>query len=372
MIKNLFIIDGASGTGKSDMINYIHRQETNSQYVTVLSKYTTRELRPEEEVSDYHLDLEFISNEQFQDFKKSKGFYSYSYGDKDKIQHYGIFKSKIEEALTYFKNVFIIIRNKNLTEKLRKIFPDVRLVNVFIYTDIPEVIKRLKASNYNQEQIDFRITRQTFAWQDYLKHSQDYEDVIINNSNVTDYERLIDQLLAKYNSRQKDYLEIGNLYRYELTKPIVGFKDEIRRRLKTYSFHQNVFLMMKFRPDNHLLFEFIRDTLTENGFNCVRADQVEWNITNNVYNPIAALYCCKYGIALFDKPEEKNEYSPNVAYELGIMHLQKKECLILKSNLLSPVPFDLIKDLHKVYSNEFEIKNIIKQWVLMIKAENKE
>lgn len=369
MIKNLFIIDGASGTGKSDMINYINRRSTNSNYVTVLQKYTTRELRDEEKSLDYHLDLDFISKEQFQEFKKFDDFYSYSYGEGQKTQDYGFFKSKIEEATNYFNNVFIIVRNKSLTERIRKEFPSIRIINVYIYTDIPQVVKRLEAAGYTQEKIEFRIKRQTFAWHDYLKYSQDYDEIILNNSNVTDFERLIDQLLEKYNEEKPEYLELGNVDKYQLTKAIVGYKQEILKRLKTYPFQRNVFLMMKFRTENELLYEFIRDTLIENGFNCVRADQAEWNITNNVYNPIATLYCCKYGIALFDKPEEKNEYSPNVAYELGIMHHQAKECLILRHTSLSQLPFDLIKDLYKSYSNELEIKKIIKSWVSAIKSD---
>ena len=356
MIKNLFIIDGASGTGKSDMINYINQKSSKLRHATVLPKYTTRELRDEEKAVDYHLDLDFISKEQFQEFDKHADFYSYSYGEGQKAQFYGFFRSKIEEATNYFTNTFIIVRNKTLTEKLRIDFPEIRIINVYIYTDIPQVVKRLELSGYTEEKINFRIKRQTFAWQDYLKYSQDYDEVIINNSNATDFERLIEQLISKYSKERIEYLELGNNLNYILTKPIVGYKKVIQERLEIFSFHKNVFLMMKFRPGNELVFELIRDTLNEYGLNCVRADQPEWNITRNVYNPIATLYCCKYGIALFDVPEEKNEYSPNVAYELGIMHHQLKECLILKHSSLTQIPFDFIKDLFKPYTDNLEIK----------------
>ncbi|MFN0176453.1 MAG: hypothetical protein ACKVU0_17570 [Saprospiraceae bacterium] len=368
MTKNLFIIDGASGTGKSDMINYINRKSINSRFVTVLSKYTTRGLRDEEKSVDYHLDLEFIEKEQFKEFKKSDDFYSYSYGEGQKIEEYGFFKSKIEEASNYFSNTFIIVRNKALTEQLRNDFPEVRIVNVYIYTDIPQVVKRLEAAGYTEDKINFRIKRQTFAWEDYLRYSQDYDEIIINNSNITDFERLIEQLLTKYNEEKIEYLELSNIENHLLTKPIIGYKKEILKRLSIFPFHRNVFLMMKFRPENEMLFELIRDNLMEYGFNCVRADQPEWNITRNVYNPIAALYCCRYGIALFDKPEEKNEYSPNVAYELGIMHHQLKECLILKHDSLTQIPFDFIKDLYKPYRDNLEIKKIIREWVSTLKA----
>lgn len=370
-MKNLFIIDGASGTGKSDMINYINRISIKSRYVTALPKYTTREQRDEEKAVDYNLDLEFISKEQFQEFEKVEGFYTYSYGDGVKKQEYGFFKSKIEEATNYFTNTFIIVRNKNLTEKLRIDFPEIRIINVYIYTDIPQVIKRLEDSGYTNEKIEFRIKRQTFAWQDYLKYSKDYDEVIINNSNVTDFERLIDQLISKYNEERLEYLDINNIESYLIMTPIVVYKKEILRRLEIYSFRKNVFLMMKFRPDNELIFELIRDTLNVYGFNCIRADQPEWNITRNSYNAIAVAYCCKYGIGLFDKPEEKNEFNPNVAYELGIMHHQQKECLILKHTSLTREPFDFIKDLFRSYTDNLEIKGIIKSWASNLKQSEK-
>lgn len=363
MIKNLFIIDGASGTGKSDMLKYLDKKRTSSRTVTTLRKYTTRKIRDEEEAEDYHLDLDFVSLEQFEEYKKAKDFYSYGYGD----EQYGFFKSSLEEALEYFQNVFIIIRNKELSENIRTDFPNTRVINAYIYTDIPEVVKRLKKAGYSDEKIQFRINRQTHAWNDYLKYSQDYDEIIINNSNETDFERLIEQLIQSYNKVSTDSLSISNTETYRLIKPIVGYKYQIEKRLDNFPFERNVFLMMKFRPENQLLFEFIRDILIENNFNCVRADQPEWDITHSAYNYITALYCCKYGIALFDKPEENNEYSPNVAYELGIMHNQHKECLILRHGSLKPLPFDLIKDICNEYTNDLQIKKIIKDWVLSLK-----
>ena len=47
-MKNLFIIDGAAGTGKTDLIKYIAEKYTLSS-ATYIKKFTTREKRPEEE-----------------------------------------------------------------------------------------------------------------------------------------------------------------------------------------------------------------------------------------------------------------------------------------------------------------------------------
>jgi hypothetical protein len=121
--------------------------------------------------------------------------------------------------------------------------------------------------------------------------------------------------------------------------------------------------MMKFRRSNEALSGYIIENLEKHGMVGVRADAPEWNITGNVFNPIAALYCCKFGLALFDEPEEHQAYSPNVAYEVGVMHYQGKDCLILRHSSLPAVPFDLIKDLHVVYERDLDVKRIISQSV---------
>jgi len=99
----------------------------------------------------------------------------------------------------------------------------------------------------------------------------------------------------------------------------------------------------------------------------VRADQAEWQITGDTYNPIAVLYCCKYGLALYDEPEETNAFSPNVTYELGMMHLQLKECLILRHSKLPATPFDLIHKLFKEYTKEIELRKLIARWAVELR-----
>lgn len=67
-----------------------------------------------------------------------------------------------------------------------------------------------------------------------------------------------------------------------------------------------------------------------------------------------------------DEAEEGQFYSPNVAYELGIMHYQQKDCLILKHANLPNAPFDLLKDLHKPYSKDLQVRRLIADWVTEI------
>lgn len=180
-------------------------------------------------------------------------------------------------------------------------------------------------------------------------------------------ELLLEQI-SKYAPIKERTLQIPDEGGYELIKPLIGFKAEIERKLAKYPFQQNVFLMMKFRNGNRDLGEYIVENLAKEGLRGIRADHDEWNLTANVYNPIAVLYCCKYGIALFDEPEEHQAYSPNVAYELGMMHYQNKTCLILRHSCLPTMPFDLIKDLYVTYTKELEVRKLVKTWIKQVAA----
>ena len=151
---------------------------------------------------------------------------------------------------------------------------------------------------------------------------------------------------------------------FSMIKPLVGFRSAIEERLKKFPFEQNVFLMMRFRPANKVVSNFIIETLRDAGLNGVRADQ--WNITKNVYNTIAVLYCCKYGIALLDKAEANQTYNPNVIYELGMMHCLDRECLILKNDSLPAIPFDLFKDLYSPYKGRTAVRTNVRRWLQAI------
>jgi hypothetical protein len=153
----------------------------------------------------------------------------------------------------------------------------------------------------------------------------------------------------------------------------------MQKMLEKHPFEKNIFLMMKYRPNNFSFSQYIQRELEEKGYNCVIARDPKWQITNDSYNPIAVLFCCKYGIALFDEPEiikdkkgkiiETIHYNPNVAYELGIMHSQRKNCLILINSELKKVPFDLLQYLHKVYTKEEEFHIHFNDWLETIKNE---
>lgn len=361
VMNNLFLVDGAAGTGKSDLINFVKIYLDNYD-INVISKFTTRKPREKEEAKE--TDLIFVSDRKFDEWKKENPnqYYSYPYGD----GLYGFSKEVLMNSVKQHEFTFIIIRNKALIDRIQEEFGKiVRVHHIFIYTDEGLATRRLRKEGFDREAISFRLKRNEMVWPDYVDTPDDNIITIINNSNKDDFHKKILHLIKRYSSKyeEKDVLYITPSIKCELIKPLIGYKEKLQRQLDRYPYEKNVFLMMKFRDSNLEFYKYIKRELKVRGLNCVRADEAEWNITNDVYNPLAVLNCCKYGIALFDEPEKNAEYNPNVAYELGIMHYQRKHCLIMRHSSLSEIPFDLIKNLYVTYSEKFEFESIMDKWL---------
>lgn len=192
-MKKIFLIDGANGTGKSDLVNYIKRKHSLKYSISILPKYSTRKMRFEE--VNKELDLKFISRSQFDFHKSDESFYHYNYGENG----YGFFKSEISKKLKSVQNLFIVVRNKQVSEQIIKDFQNCIVVLVFIYTDPEKIKPRLIKDNVCEEAVKFRLQRTNTSWQDYLTRTHQYSEVIINNSTIKDYHILIDSLVKKYN-----------------------------------------------------------------------------------------------------------------------------------------------------------------------------
>lgn len=371
MIKNLFIIDGAAATGKTELVKFLKDKYTSHEnYINLLKKQTTREKRDDEDENE--LDLIPLSKEEFEDLKKEKDFKHYRYGSKNKKEQYGFYLKDIENSIKNYTNTFIIIRNVPLSTEITKLFDNVRIILVYIYADEDKIRKRLMKNGYDEEQIKVRLDRIKPAWDDFITFNESYHEVIINNSSSNDFKKSIMSLLKYYNTDKPDFINISYKERYLLLPALKGYRNNILKKISETNFEKNIFLMMKYRPENKEVYEYIYKIICAMGYNCVRADELEksdWNITNGevVYlNPLAAIYCCKYGIALFDEPEVGNTFSPNVAYELGVMHLQQKECLIIKHKSLPTMPFDILGNLFISYDKEIQLEGIIKTFIINI------
>jgi len=79
-------------------------------------------------------------------------------------------------------------------------------------------------------------------------------------------------------------------------------------------------------------------------------------------NPVACLLCCSYGVAIFDRAETAQMHNPNVVYELGMMQLLNRRCVILKHHRLKQMPTDLLGKLYESYANQGEAVRKLGQW----------
>ncbi len=312
------------------------------------------------------------------------GYLSKLIGDNYTIKHFNNVNCSIKEIRTN-PNIDIVIteiafdNNKSeqqtigglsLIELIKNLRPDLPII---VHTGFNlESLKNVKdiGADMILSKSDFLGNRLKNAIEKLIHKSTEVTYKITEETEedkvVKRFKMAISESLEQYAIVKEKTLSIPEEGNFEVIKPLIGFKRDIEKQISKFGYNKNVFLMMKFRDDNKELSDFIIENLAKHDLVGVRADQNLWNITKNVYNPLAVLYCCKYGIALFDEPEDHQAYSPNVAYELGVMHYQNKNCLILKHDSLPAIPFDLIKDIYFNYSKDLHLKKIITEWIIQI------
>jgi len=191
-VINLFLIDGASGTGKSDLVEYAR---ASHRRCGVLIKATTRKLRDYEDREGTALDLSFYSREEFKSLHLD---YQYDYNE----EHYGFSKASLDQSLKQFENVFAIIRSIPLMIKLQADYQAYRVITLYVKSDIKQIEDRMRRQGRNQAEIGFRITRITDTLADYERHRNFFDEEIENSSDKKTYYSRVDDLLRKY-SRAK-------------------------------------------------------------------------------------------------------------------------------------------------------------------------
>lgn len=349
-MQRLIIVSGISGAGKS----YLLEQAGSRPGMKALSKLSTRPQRSYETNKDVS---DIIGGKTRDEVKDCDLVYTYE------REEYGIKFSDIETTLANKQSPLLIVRHAPSVRKLKKRYPNAIAIYIHSLVSGADLENLLKEQGRDDLHIRERMKRYKDDMIEYSYNLDLYDAAPVNFYDSDSLIRQFDILVDHLGGSHRGSLNLGDGTFLPLVKPLWGFKDVMEKKIEDSEYSKNVFLMMKFRYNNKNIYSYIKDQLHKHGYNCVRADQREWDITQNVYNPIAVLHCCKYGIALFDEPEHRNEYSPNVAYELGIMHNQMKQCLVLRHTSLEGPPFDLVKDLYSNYSDSMELNSIIENWV---------
>lgn len=154
--------------------------------------------------------------------------------------------------------------------------------------------------------------------------------------------------------------EIPGLTNDLIPNALYGWANAIRTFLRQNNYDHNVFVMVAYRPAMAKIISEVRKALTELGLNPVVAR--DHSLTDDLYNPLACLLCCRYGVAIFDKGEAKQLHNANIVYELAMMQTLKRPCMILKHESLKTMPSDFLHKLYEPYRTTPEAVAAVKAW----------
>ena len=160
--------------------------------------------------------------------------------------------------------------------------------------------------------------------------------------------------------------EISDVTNDLIPNALLGWVTNMRKFLITHPFDRNVFVMVAYRARLAPLIDRVKQELQRLGLNGIVAR--DHRITDDLNNPIACLLCCSYGVAIFDRAETAQMHNPNVVYELGMMQLLKRSCVILKNRQLRKMPTDLLTRLYEDYGNVNEAITKLQAWWTTINA----
>ncbi|HHT9133413.1 MAG TPA: hypothetical protein ACFYD2_00790 [Candidatus Avalokitesvara rifleensis] len=142
---------------------------------------------------------------------------------------------------------------------------------------------------------------------------------------------------------------------------LLGWRSSMEAFAHKYSFDKSVFIIVRYKKRNENLVKEIKSILSENGYHGILAS--EHNLTDDLYNPIACLLCCSKGIAVFDKAGAEEKFNPNVTYELGMLHLLGRECLILKHQSLRTLHTDILMKFYFEYKTVKDARVHTQNWI---------
>lgn len=114
------------------------------------------------------------------------------------------------------------------------------------------------------------------------------------------------------------------------------------------------FLIMRFTKGRHYdhIVKAIKDSLADQNIVVLRADDKQYH-DDVLYNILAYIYACHFGIAVFDRITDNN-INPNITFEVGFMMGLNKEVCLMKEKSLQSLNTDIIGRLYR----EFDIQEI--------------
>jgi len=176
-----------------------------------------------------------------------------------------------------------------------------------------------------------------------------------------------------YNSNNRGFhivqLEVFGESKRESTFPIPLGYENVGPILECFkkdhpNYDQNVFIMMRFRQDSPFpeIHSAIVSALKQRGYNGLRADHRTYPQDDDLWmNVCTYMLGCKYGVAVFERGAETQEYSPNVELEYGFMRAMNKRVLLLKYKDRTPLNTDVVGKIYKEFDSSKIVPSIEKQ-----------
>ena len=185
-VENIMIVlSSPSGVGKTTLTKKI-QQKYKSFKISV--SHTTRSPRSNEVDG---VDYNFVSHEKFQNLIKKNDFYEYAkiFGN-----FYGTLKKNIDKSI--IENDIIFDIDWQGTKNLSK-FKNLKLIKIFLIADNKEELnKRLLKRNQNTTE---EISKRLNAFDDDIKHWNDYDFIIINKNLDICFKQIEDIILMYKN-----------------------------------------------------------------------------------------------------------------------------------------------------------------------------
>jgi hypothetical protein len=173
-------------------------------------------------------------------------------------------------------------------------------------------------------------------------------------------------------SRQGLFLpEIPDLPIAMIPDQLIGCQSKMKNFLQKHPFDRSVFIMIRYRHRNAQLISALKTAVAGceiDGRPFFPVLARDHNLTGDLYNPIACLLCCSLGVAIFDREEAGEIYNPNVAYELGMMHLLNRTCLLLKHQSLKKLQTDILMKLYQNYAGPQSAAKLVQAWEALMQT----
>jgi pyrimidine deaminase RibD-like protein/guanylate kinase len=204
-MNRLIIIAGASGAGKSFLLEQLYER---FEEIEPVKKLSTRQKREYEKLQKSFVDLIFdVKLELINQCE-----YHYKYAQ----YSYGIQKDDLDYILDRGGSPIIIVRTSDIVKKLKQDYPHALTIyvqNILSGDDLKNRLKLLGRSDIKQDE---RMARFERDFNDYCSHANLYDYVLLNkldkHSFLSQFENIIDKESKKHTTSRTITFISGNEY----------------------------------------------------------------------------------------------------------------------------------------------------------------